>query len=140
MPYYGEDDPRLQRARQRVAALPQDKIAFYQDALAGVPWAEEDIVRQIRLLAIGNKMKLERGRLDLKRDLGTRRLDLQAASDDLARREDMLANVFAAGGAIYGGILGHRRFKSDLQLKKRKLQLAERYNQLLQGRTIPFPE
>jgi hypothetical protein len=133
-------DPRLQRQKQKLAALGPESRAILNTAAATSEFAGNEAMKELKLMNIGNVLKGKRQALDIDRrdfrNTQTRRriqMDDAIAAHQLANRQyrfdkdqgrkAMILNVL---GLIPRSYMGYQAYKQSGQTAEDLIELASR--------------
>ena len=132
-------DPRLQRSKQKMAALGSDSKAIFNTAAATADFAEREAIKQLKLQSIGREVKSRKDSLahrqaQFNAQEFARSIDLKDSNRRMVLAEDDLDFQKKTGrnAAILGGLsilpktyLGYQQYKSSGQKASDVVQLAK---------------
>jgi hypothetical protein len=126
-------DPRLQRERQKMAALGPESGAIFDTAAATSKFANNDMMKQLALMRAGNQIRARRETFDLRQkdrinklNLAQGKLDLRTDTFQHEKDEGKSAMMISALGLIPKAYMGYKAYQQSGQNAEDVIQLAKR--------------
>ena len=119
-------DPRLQRERQKMAALGPDSAAIFDTAAATSKFAQNDMMKQLALMRAGNQIKARRENFDLRQRERIGKLNLAKDEFDFQKDQGKSAMMISALGLIPKSYMGYKAYQQSGQNAEDVIQLAKR--------------
>lgn len=124
-------DPRLQRSRQKMAALGPDSGAIFDNWSASSDFAERDAIKNLRLLRTGHRLKTQRENFKLRQQERMDQLNLAKDRFDFDRRQGIIGSAIAGASLIPQAYLGYKGYQQSGKTVEDLLKLRDR----IQGST-----
>ena len=132
-------DPRLQRTRQKIAALGPESRAIMNTATETAAFAKTQGARDLELMRIGTSLQNKRNALDIQRrqfsnlqasrasDLALqgRKFGLQKEEYSDAKRQGKIALMLGGASIIPRAYMGYQAYKKGGQTSEDVLKLAK---------------
>jgi hypothetical protein len=119
-------DPRLQRERQKMAALGPESAAIFDTAAATSKFAKNDMMKQLALMRAGNQIKSRRENFDLRQRDRIGKLNLAKDEFKFQKDQGKSAMMISALGLIPKAYMGYKAYQQSGQNAEDVIQLAKR--------------
>jgi hypothetical protein len=122
-------DPRLQRARQKMAALSPESAAIFDTASATSKFASNDMMKQLKLMRFGNQLKARRENFALRQRERIGKLNLAQDQFGFEKKQGKTAAILSGLSIIPKAYLGYKAYQESGQNAEDVLKLARRIQQ-----------
>lgn len=119
-------DPRLQRARQKIASKSKSKKAIFDAAAATSQFAENEMMKNIQMMQISNRLRSRKQRFNLLQKERVDRLDLAKDVFKFNKDQGKIATIISGAGLIPRSYLGYKSYQQSKQTADDMLKLSER--------------
>jgi hypothetical protein len=119
-------DPRLQRQRQKMAALGPESGALFDTAAATSQFAGNRAMQKLLLMRIGNQLKDRRRNFDLRQKERINQLNFAKDQFDFEKRQGRIAATISGLGLIPKSYLSYKAYKQSGQTAEDMLAAARR--------------
>jgi hypothetical protein len=133
-------DPRLQRRKQKMAALGPESRAILNTAADTAEFAGNEAMKELKLMTIGNVLKGKRQALDIdKREFQNIQMQRRMSTDDAIaahrltnkqirfdKKQGRRAMILNALGLIPRAYMGYQAYKQSGQTAEDLIELANR--------------
>jgi len=126
-------DPRLQRTRQKMAALSPESGALFDNAAATGQFAKNDMMKQLALMRTGHALKTRRQNFQLRQQERYDRLNLAKDKFKFGKRQGKIATAISALGIIPKAYMGYQAYKQSGKSAEDVMKLAQRIQQSTAG-------
>jgi len=119
-------DPRLQRARQKIAAMNPAQRAIFNASTATASFASNEMAKDLQLTRIGNRLTSRRESFNLRNKIRKRDLSLSKKRYNFEKKQGKTATAISGLGILPTGYLSYKAYKNSGQTAKDIINWSDR--------------
>lgn len=123
-------DPRMQRARQKILTQDPSHRAIMSTAAAESEFAGSDAMRQLKLAQIGADLEARRNQMTLQQQNANAQMNFDKKAYDFNKKQNMIGTLLAGAGMVPKAYLGYKAYDESGKSAKSALDLAKEIDAL----------
>jgi len=123
-------DPRLQRARQKVLSMSPEQAAIFDASAATSTFAQSEAIKDLKLMRIGRQLEDRRRNFNLRNKQRINALDLEKSNYEWSKKQGRIATAISGLGIVPKAYLGYKSSQKDNMTAQEILEAAKKINNM----------